>query len=103
MWWRNLSLAAITLCGLASAATAQSSGSATLDAVRARGQLLCGTSAETQGFSFMSSTGEMQGGDADSCRQLPRPHWGMRERPASSHSRRRTASPRSNRVRWTCC
>jgi general L-amino acid transport system substrate-binding protein len=70
MWWRNLLLAAITLCGLASAATAQSSGSATLDAVRARGQLLCGTSGEIHGFSFMSSTGEMQGMDADSCRAI---------------------------------
>ncbi len=34
---------------------AQGSGSATLDAVRARGQLLCGTGGEIPGFSMLDS------------------------------------------------
>jgi len=51
-------------------AMAQGSGSATLDAVRARGQLLCGVSGEIQGFSFVSSNGEMLGLDADGCRAV---------------------------------
>lgn len=63
-------LAAALTCGLAGAAGAQGSGSATLDAVRARGQLLCGVSGEIHGFSFVTSTGEMQGLDADGCRAI---------------------------------
>ena len=65
--WIGLAIAAV--CGLAGAAAAQS-GSATLDAVRARGQLLCGTSGEITGFSFLDSKGEMKGLDADGCRAI---------------------------------
>jgi general L-amino acid transport system substrate-binding protein len=51
-------------------ALAQDSGSATLDAVRARGQLLCGTGGEIPGFSMLDSNGVMRGLDADYCRAI---------------------------------
>jgi general L-amino acid transport system substrate-binding protein len=46
------------------------SGSATLDAVRARGDLLCGTGGEIPGFSMLDSSGVMRGLDADYCRAV---------------------------------
>ena len=51
-------------------ASAQGSGSTTLDAVRARGQLVCGTAGTTPGFSLPDSQGVMRGLDADSCRAV---------------------------------
>jgi general L-amino acid transport system substrate-binding protein len=61
----------LTLACVASGAThAQNSGSATLDAVRGRGQLLCGTSGDIPGFAFVDSKGLMQGLDADGCRAI---------------------------------
>ena len=68
--WRVLGTAIGLVCGLAGMAAAQGSGSTTLDAVRARGQLLCGTSGEITGFSFLDSKGVMRGLDADSCRAI---------------------------------
>ena len=55
---------------LASPAFAQGSGSATLDAVKARGQLVCGVAADTPGFSLPDSQGVMRGIDADGCRAI---------------------------------
>jgi general L-amino acid transport system substrate-binding protein len=52
----------------AAPASAQGSGSATLDAVKARGQILCGTAGTVPGFSLPDSQGIMRGLDADSCR-----------------------------------
>jgi general L-amino acid transport system substrate-binding protein len=49
---------------------AQGSGSPTLDAVRARGELLCGSGGEIPGFSMLDSTGIMRGLDADYCRAV---------------------------------
>ena len=63
-----VSLLAVLLSG--GAALAQGSGSATLDAVRARGQLLCGTGGEIPGFSMLDSNGVMKGLDADYCRAI---------------------------------
>lgn len=45
-------------------------GSATLDAVRARRLVLCGVSGESPGFSLPDSRGEMRGLDADTCRAV---------------------------------
>lgn len=60
--------------GLLSAgqARAQGSGSATLDAARARarGYVACGTSGTIPGFALVDSTGVMRGLDADSCRAI---------------------------------
>ena len=47
-----------------------SGASATLDAVRARGMLLCGISGEITGFSLPDSRGVMQRLDADYCRAI---------------------------------
>ncbi len=52
------------------AAHAQGSGSATLDAVRARGQLACGVGGNVPGFSLPDSQGVMKGLDSDSCRAI---------------------------------
>src|SRR6185437_3874987 len=54
----------------ATTAFAQGSGSPTLDAVRARGELLCGTGGEIPGFSMVDSTGVMRGLDADYCKAI---------------------------------
>jgi len=62
-------LAALLLGG-ASAAHAQSSGSPTLDAIKARGQLACGVAGGVPGFSLLDSKGVMTGLDADSCRAV---------------------------------
>jgi len=51
-------------------AAAQGSGSANLDAVRGRGQVLCGLSGQVSGFSLPDSQGVMRGLDADTCRAV---------------------------------
>jgi general L-amino acid transport system substrate-binding protein len=51
-------------------AHAQGSGSATLDAARARGQVLCGMAGTVPGFSLPDSQGVMRGLDADTCRAV---------------------------------
>jgi general L-amino acid transport system substrate-binding protein len=56
--------------GLAEQAHAQGSGSATLDAVKGRGQVLCGIAGQVPGFSLPDSQGVMRGLDADSCRAV---------------------------------
>jgi general L-amino acid transport system substrate-binding protein len=61
---------AAALLGLAGAAAAQGSGSATLDAVKSRGQLVCGVSTGVAGFSLPDSQGVWRGLDADSCRGI---------------------------------
>ncbi len=64
--------AAALAIGLAAAtgAHAQGSGSATLDAIRARGQLVCGVSTGVAGFSLADSQGVIKGIDADDCRAV---------------------------------
>ncbi len=52
------------------AARAQGTGSATLDAVRARGQLVCGVTGGVAGFSLADSKGVIRGLDADECRAV---------------------------------
>lgn len=51
-------------------AHAQGSGSATMDTARTRGQLLCGVTGTTPGFSLPDSQGVMRGLDADTCRAI---------------------------------
>jgi general L-amino acid transport system substrate-binding protein len=51
-------------------ALAQTSGSATLDAVRARALLVCGVAGNIPGFSLPDSQGVMRGLDADGCRAV---------------------------------
>ena len=56
--------------GFAQPATAQGSGSATLDAAKTRAQILCGISGQVPGFSLPDSQGVMRGLDADTCRAV---------------------------------
>jgi general L-amino acid transport system substrate-binding protein len=56
--------------GLAGTAPADGSGSATLDAVKARGQVVCGIDGNTPGFSLPDSKGVMTGIDVDGCRAV---------------------------------
>jgi general L-amino acid transport system substrate-binding protein len=51
-------------------ASAQGSGSATLDAAKSRGQVLCGLAGQVPGFSLPDSKGVMKGLDADTCRAI---------------------------------
>jgi len=51
-------------------AAAQGSGSATLDAAKGRGQVLCGLAGNVPGFSLPDSQGVMKGLDADTCRAV---------------------------------
>ena len=51
-------------------ARAQGSGSATLDAIKARGMLVCGVSPGVAGFSLADSQGVIRGIDADGCRTV---------------------------------
>ncbi len=61
---------AVTLVAAAGAAHAQGTGSVTLDAIRSRGQLVCGVAGGVPGFSLLDSQGVMRGLDADSCRAV---------------------------------
>jgi general L-amino acid transport system substrate-binding protein len=54
--------------GLAGGAWAQSPGSDTIGAIRARGSVLCGVAGGVAGFSLPDSQGVMRGLDADGCR-----------------------------------
>ena len=64
-------LMALTLIAAAAPAVAEdASGSATLDAVKARGVLACGIAGAVPGFSLPDSKGVMQGLDADTCRTV---------------------------------
>ena len=55
---------------LAQPAHAQGSGSATIDNIKSRGQLVCGVSTGVAGFSLADSKGVVQGIDADTCRAV---------------------------------
>jgi len=77
MWHASLrsafartALVVVALLAWAGSGLAQGSGSATLDAVRARGQVLCGSGGEIPGFSMLDSGGVMRGLDADYCRAI---------------------------------
>ncbi len=67
---RAPALATAVLILSAAAARAQGTGSTTLDAVRARGELVCGVAGGVPGFSLVDSKGRMTGLDADSCRAI---------------------------------
>ncbi len=70
---RITSLGALLLgAGLAFSppAAAQDSGSATINTIKSRGQLVCGVSTGVAGFSLADSKGVTQGIDADTCRAV---------------------------------
>ena len=63
-------VAGVLLLAAAGTAHAESTGSATLDAVRARGQLVCGVEGSTPGFSIPDSQGVYRGIDVDGCKAV---------------------------------
>lgn len=65
-----LPAATLLLLAAAGAAHAEGTGSATLDAVRARGQLVCGVEGSTPGFSIPDSQGVYRGLDVDGCKAV---------------------------------
>jgi general L-amino acid transport system substrate-binding protein len=67
---RGLFAGFLALLAAAPPGFSQGSGSPTLDSVRARGELLCGTGGEIPGFSMLDSSGVMRGLDADYCRAV---------------------------------
>ncbi len=48
----------------------QSAEAATLDAIKARGRVICGVQPDAPGFSFVQSTGKRAGMESDFCRAL---------------------------------
>jgi len=61
-----------------------------LDAVKARGMVLCGTAGTTPGFSLPDSQGVMQGFDADGCRLVAAALWRRQQgqiRPTTTQNR----------------
>ncbi|HEY0417955.1 MAG TPA: amino acid ABC transporter substrate-binding protein [Acetobacteraceae bacterium] len=54
----------------AAPALAQGTGSATIDAIIKRGELVCGVAGQVAGFSLPDSQGVMRGLDADHCRTV---------------------------------
>ncbi len=74
-----MKLALLAACAVASTmvagvafaqAPAPSPGNGTLEAVRSRGQLICGVYGSVAGFSLLDSQGRMNGLDADMCRAV---------------------------------
>ena len=66
----SLSRLIAILLALGAAPASAQQPSSTLEAVRARGQLTCGVSGESPGFSLSDSQGVMRGLDADICRAV---------------------------------
>ena len=97
-------LVAALLAALAGAAHAQTpSKSATLDAVKKRGQLICGIDTGIPGYAYQDSAGKWQGLDVALCRAIAAAALGDAEQgEISSVSPRRCASPCSPPARSTC-
>ena len=68
--FRAAGAAALAIGFATAGAHAQGSGSATLDAIRSRGMLVCGVSTGVAGFSLADSQGVIKGIDADDCRAV---------------------------------
>ena len=64
------SLTTLTVAALSFAATAPAHAGKTLDAIKARGQLVCGVSSGVAGFSQADSSGKWSGLDVDVCRAI---------------------------------
>ncbi|MFL1461684.1 transporter substrate-binding domain-containing protein [Roseococcus sp. DSY-14] len=77
---KKLLLAAAMAAGLSSAPLGGAQAQATLDAVRARGQLACGVNASAPGFTVLDAQGRYQGMVADLCRGLAAAIFGSPDR-----------------------
>ncbi len=67
---RTLQLAALAACALVMLASSPAFAGKDLDAVRKRGELICGVSTGVAGFSAADSQGRWSGLDVDICRAL---------------------------------
>jgi general L-amino acid transport system substrate-binding protein len=65
-----LLLAGCLLTGLAASANAQTTASPTLDAIKARGTVICGTAPNLAGFALLNDKGEWSGIYVDVCRSV---------------------------------
>lgn len=61
---------AVTVAALASMAVAPAFAGKTLDAIKARGQVICGVNTGLAGFSAADSAGKWSGMDVDTCRAI---------------------------------
>jgi general L-amino acid transport system substrate-binding protein len=69
-FWLIRALGVLAMLLACTPASAQGSGSATLDQVRQRGELRCGLNPLAPGFGMPDSQGVMRGLDADHCRAI---------------------------------
>ena len=74
----------------------------TVDAIKKRGELVCGVSQGSAGLSIADAQGRWTGLDADLCRALAAAVLGDASRPASCRSVRSNAFPRCKAARSTC-
>ena len=89
-------VAAATLVGAAGTAHAGKD----LDAIKARGQLICGVSTGVAGFAVADSQGKWTGLDVDVCRAVAAAIFGDAEKVKyRADSRRSSASPRCSRAK----
>ena len=84
------------------AAAAQGAQAATLDVVRQRGAVTCGTTTGFAGFSAPDAQGKWQGLDVDLCRAVAAAVFGDADKIRWCRSIRSSVSPPCNRARWTC-
>jgi general L-amino acid transport system substrate-binding protein len=68
--WNGLLLALALVLGISGHVGAQGPASPTLDAIRARGAIVCGTAANLPGFAFVNDKGEWSGLYVDVCRSV---------------------------------
>jgi len=68
--WNGLLLALTLVLGISGPVGAQGTASPTLDAIRARGAIVCGTAANLPGFAFVNDKGEWSGLYVDVCRSV---------------------------------
>ena len=74
-----------------------------LDAIKARGSLVCGVGTGTAGFMLQDSQGKWVGLDVDVCRAVAAAIFGDSEKVKYVGSPRSSASPRCSRARSTSC
>ena len=79
------------------------SGQATLNSVKQKGFLTCGSSSGSIGFGIPDAQGNWTGLDVDLCRAIAAAIFDDPTKVRFIPLISRTVSPRSRRARWTCC
>ena len=70
MTMKNIKLAAIAVATLGAVLAAPAYAGKTLDAIKARGQVICGVNTGLAGFAAADSAGKWSGLDVDVCRAI---------------------------------